>query len=801
MMKSILLVVAFAPILFDWGFVIEGEIRLSNGSSDDHVYAFAPAVQVTKKDRLIQTGAGGDDKDKAEEPSQGTGVLRPGIIPPKIPPLSNITVSTSMMLPQVSASALAVDLPAHLAAGQQPPMISPASLTRFVMEKVAWLYTAYKPDDPIADKMTYGGASSSFAKIEIFYKAFLRHLVKYFGNNRTIEREDQFYLTLLGDPAGAAVAKMVKWTDKGFSEKYIDPETNSPEFPAGADEFETMMNKIVINEFVNYYPFTITYNFAPGLEYFAAEDIYPYVKKLLTNANKRVRRNAVYYLGTMMKYEPLTDLFEILKASTDNVMKARALYFLTLSNYPGIVDFLIEKLGTEKDPIFLVAYVNSLRRIADTKAFAPLVNRLPSMADDFELTYALIKACMSCADIKDKDSLNKFSAYCKRLYDTDKSVSMLTDPTSEFGVVDLGITELPGGADVRSATLKGEGAESSVRVRLLKQLIESASAIFNFPIGAGQSAQMDMAANLTRIGQVMEDMQQFNRNSTEMAFAKWETLLRPFLSEILSRFSVKKKQVGKWFLERLILSAYEQPHVLNTAINMYLRDFPDDFEKLAIQALSRDLPFHVHERVIKALYLGGKYSDKTDRVLKSFISKYRPDLSPDKKQLIALAMYYLGQDGKVKDSQLMSIIDQEVGSIRDPNQPKLDRMPDFLNIRLDADNYLPRIAIEVLGYTKTEKAKKYILKLSRNGNAGVRRLAAKALGNFKVSDVGERLVEMLKDEDGWVRLVAYMNLFRGTGIEQRTDWFFKDVKELAPLVAAYSEKVGAKILPDKNGKR
>lgn len=794
-MKELVLIQVFMiPLLFDWGFVAEGNVRIAaGGSSDELIYAQQPVTQITQEDRLIETKAGTSEPDKKAGKTQ-TGAIRKKVRPPRFPPMVTVAYSSQITLPAFTADAKATDVPTHLGSGEQMPVLDPALYRKDAYELFLKEFQTNFPDftvqDPLVENFKYGDISSTNGRIESFYKCFLRCYAKRFANNRTLDREDQFYLTLFGDPAGFHAAKAIIWQTKDFDENYIGFEDKAPELPSGTDDYDTMMKRLVVSELFVSYSFATTVKFAPGLSNFADEYIYPYVKEMLNHPNRRVRRNAVYYLGLMQKYEPLSDLFDILKNTKDNVMKARALYFLTISNYPGLKEYLADRLKTEADPVFKVAIVNSLRRIGDGKAFPALVEQLEKAGFDFELVYPLLKACTVCFDGADKDNVVKFTNICRRLYGTDPKGALLVDPPSQIMSREItGSILHPGFGETIKViiTIEAMGDQTGVRHSMLKQLLEVIAISTGIKLTNSNIAG-EYADKLTVIGQNLGEARSVS-GSEGLALAPWQSLIRGFILRNLPKLIVNKKNIGKWFLERLILSGYESENLLIEALNVYATEFAEDYPKLVEPLLSKDLLPSVQDRALKLLYFSGKYSDAVEKMLVKLIRSYKPDLREEKKHLIALAIYYLAQGNKLKDVDLIRIVVSELPLIKDDDMRKVRAAPAFLDINLKSDNHLPYIAVEALGLTRTKKAESTLIGLSKAANLRIRRLVCKALGYFNTDNTKKRLSEMLSDSDGWTRLIAYQNLFRFSGKEKRVDWFFTNPADLKDAVSDYAKIV------------
>ncbi|MBI4242709.1 MAG: HEAT repeat domain-containing protein [Planctomycetes bacterium] len=753
--------------LLSFCFCLDMDIDIPPGTPTEIISNFQPSVTITTDMKLIETQSGTptqpNDGEKVER--RGTEVKKQIVLPPKAPP----PVSAGFF---EATGITTIDFPGHY----------------------PWASTLKSGLDPIAEDLAISGytqeekikswkpklipySDPKNAKYEAYLKCFQRILIRYFHLNRTLENEDIFYFMLFGDPPASFAASIneVKKDLKEYCGKimsYLDPETKQPVIPGMPDDYSLMMYTIVLSELVYYYPFTVNSPFAPGLDHFASEEIYPHLRSMLKSTNKRVMRNAVYYLGTMQKYDALAELFNILQNSSDKVARARSLYFLTASSYPELASYLISQLDSEKDPVFEVAFLNALGKLGDKKAFPGLCKKIISMASayDYEKLIAAVKACARCVDKRDKETLKQLAQQILKIHSSLEGAAWAGEPETP----DLAVPADSYRGDARRKTLK-EVLEISLAACGEKQALGDLPSKFEEIINRLETPKK-RAVNAGAVG-----------GSPPMALGSFDVLNRLFLVEVLPEMG----KTGKILLERLLLSGFEHDNVLFTALNTYYRYYPDDFEKLALQILilNKELPVPLVDKALKYMYFTDLKDDKTkknlDKILNMLVMEYGPQQDLSSKHLSTLAVFYLGLGKKLKEKILSSIIDSELREQK-PEPVTKEQDPPLLGLKIEPTSSLIRICIEMLGRMKTVDAEKALLKLAKKiTDIENKRILAKALGNFTSKEVKAELIEMLSDKDSWTRLIAYLSLSRITRKEHKIDWFYTDLDKLKPEIEKY----------------
>lgn len=661
--------------------------------------------------------------------------------------------------------------------------IAPIPTSDFRQE-VGWAVTAPLGTDTVYEKLLYEPRLSRSSREESYIRAFTTMLMKYCHLNRSIDTEDIIYLALLGAPAGTYAARL-KGPSRSFDSfcqkalDYIDEETEPIKFAKD----DTMADRIIISELVSYMPFTDSL-YAPGLNHFPADELYERIRKLTKHPHKRVRRNAIYYLGTTGHRKNLDLLFETLKnEKDDNVIKVRTLYFLTEYRYPGLAEYLIKRLQKEEDPIFESMIINSLGTLQSPKAFPAVIERLQEVKlGDFEGAYTLIKSATLCLDAGNQDARGKLSRACIRIQ------KMLDDrnnfPDPEHQVLDpnydSGLTPKNPPSEIKPSSYV-----TDARTTILKELTEIALAV----AGHGISERKLM----TELGSISNKIKRENPSEFPNAPDSWILLqsYQPqtalFLISILPRL-----KGGKQFLERFLTSGCGSFPSLYAAIDTFAREYPDEFGEVAVQMLKERLNFMVTDRVLKYLFASGLQDKSTKRILEGYIKRYRENMDSGEKHLATLAVYYLGLLKEVDEKLLIRIIKGELSM--DGAEEKKDPAGKQLVFytKLPPESHLYRVAIEMLGLSGSRDAEKFLFRLCRNRNRFVRRVAAKSLGYYTSENTRERLLEMLADTDGWTRLAAYLSLKRITGVEYNTDWYFTNVKGLEHQINEYKDLLEAK---------
>lgn len=262
------------------------------------------------------------------------------------------------------------------------------------------------------------------------------------------------------------------------------------------------------------------------------------------------------------------------------------------------------------------------------------------------------------------------------------------------------------------------------------------------------------------------------------------SLVRVFVAEELPELG----EIGKQFLDKLLSLGAEHHYVLDTILPLYAEKYPKDYQNLTIEVLQNEnLPSTYKDRVIRYCYLNGLTNDKIQKELKKILALYGMDIKESEKHLTSIALFYLTADKQVPEKALMSIVYSEID--RPVKEPKFSQEQGIFYIKFPSANKLLEVAVEALGTLKSEKAGKTLIKLSSVDNINIKRIATKALGNFRSQDVKDRLFQLLTDSDGWVRLIAYLALNRITKIDFKIDWFFTEKKQLVLYVEDYKKKI------------
>ncbi|MBI4245306.1 MAG: HEAT repeat domain-containing protein [Planctomycetes bacterium] len=771
--KVLILVLSLAlPVVV----LADAEVLVPPGTADEIIASFSFPNRVTQRDRIIQTGI----KEVAQKPDpRQTGVnkkkLPPPVLPPKAPP--PMTVSLEELL-GVAAADFDIEF-SHLA---QMPM-DPDPIVE---------HLGYKQDDYEVIK----------GRCDVHFKCFTRILMRLFHNNRMLDKEDMFYFTLYGEPAGTFSNSRQRITSyengdiSGFCKQvldYIKPETKKVELPTDVgDPYDLMVQKLAVLELANYYPFTVSSPFAPGLDFFSHEELYKYLKPLIMHPNKRVSRNAVYYLGMMQRYEPLEDLLRVLKMSQDNVEKCRALFLLTAARFEGLDDFIIDRLPSEKDEIFELAMINSLRRLKSKKAFKVLADKFLSPKNDFSYYFAVVRASAMCLEKKDKKTFQKFYDKCKEVYGIFKNA-----PQQNLAASD--IPELKMCADPTPPVGGAPSYKYMPRMTALRQALQILMALCGDQEASNElQTYLEQKVKTYKPYSVMLDFVEGSPNP--FGGGGQETgpgtsnlsMMRVFVGEVMPMLGSYAKDV----LEKLILIGADNDYVIYPAIDSYAEAYPDGFSKFGVEVLKSDVRVTVKDRILKKLYISSFYDDNVKKALKEIISKYRPDMKDEEKHIVSLAVFYMSAGGdlasldkKAPEKWLFTIIENE--KIRGERKPEFSQKAGIFYIKFPRINNLLEVAIESLGSLKIPKVEEYLINLSKMDSPEVKLklLVVKTLGNFRSEAIKERLFNILDDKDPWVRLAAYLSLNRITKVDHKVDWYFSRSEHIAAFISEYREKI------------
>ncbi|MBI4242991.1 MAG: HEAT repeat domain-containing protein [Planctomycetes bacterium] len=753
---SVLIGVLCLPLVI----LADAEIMVPPGTTDDIITVFTPSLKVTTQDKIIQTGT--TPAPVKPKPTTGTNVkkLPPPILPPKAPPPMNVNFEELMGL---GAADFDIEFP---------------QLAKITI-----------PNDPIIEDFRYKTDEYEVirAKCDVYFKCYVRGLMRLFHNNRLLDNEDIFYLLLHGDPAGSFTGNIDLLTANlnagGYFKKalgYIDPETNKPVIPSANNPYKDMITKLAIYELLVYSPFTVSTPYAPGLDNFAQEEMYYLMRELTNHPNKRVKRNAIYYLGTMSKYEPLENLYRALKTTKDNVEKARIIFLLTQARFEGFDDFLIDNFQNEKDEVFKIAYINSLRKLRSKKAFKLLVDNFINTDGDFEMRFALLRACIACLDPKDKKNYELLLNKCSELYKSfDYKVEWGQDPPPH----------IPGAPSYKNRA----------RFFTMQQTLEIALAVMGDE-EVGTKVKDNLRKTAERFAKYVGDVDA-ERNPAMLNFGQgsaqsWVNGLGIYT--ILVRFFVAEElpglgETGKYIIEQLISKAAENDNILFLAFKAYAREYSlEETIDLALTALDNEnMPITVKDRIIKFLYANQMYNNRVKDHLKQIISKYKQDMTDEQKHLVSISIFYLtiDKDKLITDKAIINVLESEWK--RTIKETKFSQDLGIYYIKFPRINYLLEVSIESLGRYSTPNAEKELLKLSKtqHDEININRLVVKTLGNFKSEEVKERLFTILTYDDGWTRLNAYLSLNRITRVDHKIDWYFEGKSELSMQIDEYKKKI------------
>ncbi|MBI4244445.1 MAG: HEAT repeat domain-containing protein [Planctomycetes bacterium] len=671
---------------------------------------------------------------------------------------------------------------------------------------------------------TYENVSESC--LESRFKCYTRMLLKHFHNNRMFDNEDLYYLLLFGDPAANYVLSVREFKDKlkvfcDTAIKHVDPESKPPTFQELGDGYGTMMDKISKTELYAGHPFTLSVPFARGLDLFPQKEVYGYVRRLLSDPNKRLARNAVYYLGMMQKYEPMEELFELLKNSKDAIEKARALYCLSKAEFQGLGEYLAQKVEGENDPVFQIAFVNSLAKLSYKGSFKILVRMLESAIKDgnYEKVAALTKASTKCLDPADINSVKKLYAISTGLKNNLDRMNWANDP-------------LPVVKDTPVSSYR-----KNARQAILRQILDIVISVCG-----DRQAQKEYAAKLSLVRSILSKNTRQNMikvtprsvpRPREYALDKFEPSVRIFVIETLPLFG----KLGRKILEDLILTAFEGHSVTYTALSVYRKSYPDNFPEFGTAVVEDSkLPLYLIERTFEYLNTCAVDNPKTKAKLDKILLKMSEDYMSEeleKQHLATISIYYRGLAGKLNDQEIIKMLEEISKMHRKapiseqsranasqthgrPGPSGLDGYPGsgagsnpygqegqsspsdgssaLVTVEIKAKSRLVETLIEALAFTKSAKAETFLISLLDSKEAfvndnDIKRTIVRSLSNFSSDAVKRRLCECLSAEDGWIRLISYLVLKDITGKELRTDWLYRDPKELGKDIQEYKRLI------------
>ncbi|MFA5795046.1 MAG: HEAT repeat domain-containing protein [Candidatus Brocadiia bacterium] len=167
-----------------------------------------------------------------------------------------------------------------------------------------------------------------------------------------------------------------------------------PNAPAGQNQFETMVQRLIVDELGKNYFFPGDLDFAPCLKSLG-EEIMPYIiQAAKTSPHTLVKRNAVCLLDQYNSEDAVKALRDILldKENKDKVIRNRALKSLLIKRDKEIIPFLIEALKDKEDKYFGTMAAYSLGLLGDKQAVKPLMEYAESDPNDRDVLWAAIPA-------------------------------------------------------------------------------------------------------------------------------------------------------------------------------------------------------------------------------------------------------------------------------------------------------------------------------------------------------------------------------------------------------------------------
>ncbi|MDI6733513.1 MAG: HEAT repeat domain-containing protein [Planctomycetota bacterium] len=167
-----------------------------------------------------------------------------------------------------------------------------------------------------------------------------------------------------------------------------------PEPPKGINSFETMVNRLIVEELGKDYYFPGDIGFAPCLKRLD-EEIIPYIiKAAKINEHSLIRRNAVALLEIYNTPEAVKALREILLANydKDKVIRNRALIALITKRDTEIVPFLIDSLKNSTDTYFKTLAAHALGILGDKRAVKPLMDYINTDPNNRDILWSAIPA-------------------------------------------------------------------------------------------------------------------------------------------------------------------------------------------------------------------------------------------------------------------------------------------------------------------------------------------------------------------------------------------------------------------------
>lgn len=643
---------------------------------------------------------------------------------------------------------------------------------------------------------------------DLFWLASATFLRKLLHPAELNDAESIQYLIFLGEPSlmAADAAKphpgMTEYFD-ALTAAVSPMPTDPPSFEAGKGEYANMMIRLVFEDLVTDFPFSLEQRFCRRITQLGDDPI-DYVIRAAGSGHSFLRRNAVYQLGRYPSGRATEELRRALSnyMEKDPVTRNRALEALAKRKDPAVVPDLIKRLkGAERTfKAYLIYALGVIGSPEAAKAVHEQFNAHSDLSDaeDFDVVSSSLTALgrMKCGDA---DSI------VRSIEDFLKSIGTknVADPQASLRV------DTPSPANTRRDTLIQLASIALANSRPDKH----ADKVYGLIEASKKSASAPARGRARPQAGLLRAFHPMSVNvliETLPSLEKGKDALKEIVAD-----ATEDEVVRSYALFKLATSTFE-------ALDEFLKPYldistqPSPLVETALQAMTRS---HRKEAVSAAKTIVDKFIGKSAEPAPGAPRRPRaPRIPPrppvpgraeeftaHKRFIASLCLKLLGSLAEINAETLIAVIKKDLprriqqkaaeDAAKNPPQPPatparrpgMDPTGGLWQAEFNAPDQLLESALIELGRLGDPSGLPVILEVLNNDKAPARAEACLALGGIGTPDAVDRLVAALNDADGWVRFMAYRTLKELSGADHFCDWIYESKEKRASKVKAWTE--------------
>lgn len=586
------------------------------------------------------------------------------------------------------------------------------------------------------------------------------------------ESEIYWYLVMVGDPAreAAAGAKQEKFLEPLATaiDKAIEklPE-KPPEPPAvGDDPEQKMIARLACDDLSSAEAYTLDPTYAGGILSLGAEGL-PAVLACAASDHPLLRRNAAALLGGYTEDEATGALRKIYREDKDAVARTRALFHLVRRKDEQIVPDLLKALEQTDDKRLRPLAAFSLGMIGAASAVAPLAKAIEENPDDWDLIVAATVALARTA--RPKEDAEAIATLRK----LEQSLRGPEPRFREMKLVDRPAADIPDIPEVKNRMLLelatcalAKLGDKEGRARL-GQILEGKYEDPKRPVGHANASGPERQSQCDALKWVCPSTHEILVDTLGTLGPEGAARLKQIIQHVKTN-------------ERLRVAALKQEPIAKD--RRFLGEIALGSDSAALRGLALRLLFNQDEKAglkaaenVLALYASGKD-----------MSKLNP--KGDVSVITALELLFRGK--KIKGAEPLGPV--IVRAMKEYEYVK----PDVTAEGMKPFRFSPPIletACWMIGATGDRDGIPLLKKvLSEKRLGGARAEAALALGAIGDKASVDILVELLDDDDGWLRYNAYLalrNALKGLAPAEGgfADWLYGPKSERDEAAAKWRE--------------